>query len=243
MRALFFAELVAGLRLDRVPAPVELLASGQRGQQQRGAEADRPARRGPARGGSVAPAGRPAPSCSSWLCPAGGVPPLGRRQLAIDAREALFALRGRHRVVEGGAVDLVAVVPPQTLDALAGHGTSRERRVRPAANSESSSTWPALRGSTITGQAASRTTRPATPPTSDGVQRAVAAGAEEQEVELLRRLGQDLAPGCRRRRTARPAARLELRDRRVELLGARAPAASRCKRLGRPWRRSFGGTS
>ena len=165
VRALVVAELVGRLGLDGVAPAVELLARGERGEQQRRAEAGRqPGEhpRAPARS-----LGRPAVTKLLELVrPANGVPPLGSGEVAIDAREALFALRGRHRVVQGGAVDLVAVVPPQTLDALAGHGTSRERRVPPAANSESSSTWPALRGSTITGQAASRTTRPATPPTS-----------------------------------------------------------------------------
>ena len=165
VRVLLLAQLVGGLRLDRVAAAVELLARGEGGQQQRRAEAGgepgedpRPMTR-PLGGSAVA-------ESLELVGPARGVASLGGGETAIDAREALFALRGRHRVVEGGAVDLVAVVAPQTLDALAGHGITRGRVVRSAANSEPSSTWPALRGSTSTGQAASRTTRPATPPTS-----------------------------------------------------------------------------
>ena len=165
VRALLVAQLVGRLRLDRVAAAVELLASGQRGEQQRGAEAGRQPAEDPR--AAARPLRRPAVAeLLELVGPASGVPPLGGGELAIDAREALFALRGRHRVVEGGAVDLVAVVPPQTLDALAGHGTSRGRGVQPRRTASPPRTWPALRGSTITGQAASRTTRPATPPTS-----------------------------------------------------------------------------
>ena len=166
MRPLLLAQLVGGLRLDRVAAAVELLTRGQGGQRaatRRSGDASQASDRARRLGRS---AGRPSPSRSSWSAQRAAWRRSAAARLAIDAREALFALRGRHRVVEGGAVDLVAVIPPQTLDALAGHGTSRARVVRSAANSEPSATWPALRGSTITGQAASRTTRPATPPTS-----------------------------------------------------------------------------
>jgi hypothetical protein len=57
--------------------------------------------------------------------PAGGVSALSGREVAVDAREALVALRGRHRYVQGGAVDLVTVVWPQTLDTLALHAATR----------------------------------------------------------------------------------------------------------------------
>jgi hypothetical protein len=61
------------------------------------------------------PRGRRSVRASAWAAR-----PPGAR--ARSSREALVALRGRHRVVEGGAVDLVAVVAPQALDTLAGHG-------------------------------------------------------------------------------------------------------------------------
>ena len=146
--------------------------------------------------------------------PARGVAPLGGGETAIDAREAHFALRGRHRVVEDGAVDLVAVVAPQTLDALAGHGTSRERVVRLRREQRAllhvpGRAWQHEHGA---GRVADHT--PGDAADQHGVKRAVAAGAEHEQVEVLGRFDEDLGRvadgeerarrGARRRASPRP---------------------------------------
>ena len=164
VRSFLVAERVAGLRLNRVTAPVDLLAGGHRGQEQRGTEpAGEP--RQHARAAARAHLRPTGAELLELLGPARRVAPLGGCEPAIDAREALFVLRGRHRVVQDGAVDLVAVVAPQTLDALARHGATRAPR-RPRRTASPPRRGRRWRGSTITGQAASRTTRPATPPTT-----------------------------------------------------------------------------
>ena len=130
MRAFLLAQRVGRLRLDRVATTVELLALGQRRKQKGRAEAGREPGEHP-RAATRPGLGAPVAELLELVGPARGVAPLGGGEAAIDAREALFALRGRHRVVEGGAVDLVAVVAPQTLDALAGHGATRGRVAPP----------------------------------------------------------------------------------------------------------------